>query len=190
MKKKMNLLQLITVSILTVVLAGLVGCGLTSCKSATFPWSKESKPLEEVVDSIAQLNIQQTLNPLFTTAEEAIVYRDLTEEEKKIDSIFNSLPNPTLTYVANVVIGQYGAARKKCIVEEYLKHPDIYDNLPVNTPTASKEDSKQDPASTEDSGVGKDRKLVISTKYNYRTDTVDGQPVRVETKTEESYVSD
>lgn len=189
MKKKVNLLQLITVSILTVALAGLVGCGLTSCKNTTFPWSKESKPLEEVVDSIAQLNIQQELNPLFTTAEDVVVYRDLIEENKRIDSIFNSLPNPTLTYVANVVIGQYGAARKKCIVEEYLKHTDIYDNLPANTPTASKEDPKET-VTVEESAVKKDDRQVISTKYNYRTDTVDGKPVKIETKTEEAYVNE
>ena len=180
----MNLLQLIMVAIFTIFVAGLVGCSLTSCKNTTFPWDKDTETIEKTVDSLVAVNIQDYLNPVFFTANDAAIYRELTTEGYSIDSVFNSMPDSDLKNVASVCINRDGSATKKDIVDEYLKNNYVYSNLPHDSSTNSAKDSNM-----EGSGVTKDdSQLPFSTTYQYSTDTVDGVPVKVQTKTEKSYV--
>lgn len=185
MKKKTNVLQTIGVSILTVVLVGLVCFGLTSCKNTKMPWNDNTPALEETVDSLVQLAVADAINPVFTSADQAVVYRDLTEEGKSIDSVFYSMSDKQVIDVTSVLVGRVGHARKKDIVNEFMSHPDIYPLLPDKAdPTA-----KAAPTSTEDSGVRSDnRPDVISTNYKIINDTVDGKPVKVQIREERSYV--
>ena len=87
--------------------------------------------------------------------------------------------------VATVLIKKYGNCKKKCIVDEYFSHADIYRNLPDKVATESEPPSEQSSASANDRST-----LPFSTEYQYSTDTVDGKPVKVQTKREKSYVRD
>lgn len=162
-------------------------CGMTSCKkNTTFPWGNDTEQIEQIADSIANLAVYEYANPTFESADQAVVYRDLTLDGKSIDSVFNVMSDKTLFEVATVCIKRVGGATKRDIVNEYLSHTDIYNNLPQ---TASNPPTKDEQSSTEDSGVRKDDKGdVISTSYRYHTDTVDGKAVKVQIKEEKSYV--
>lgn len=188
MKKKLSLLQLVMGSVLTVFLAGLVCCGMTSCKNTTLPWNSKTPAIEETVDSLVHLAVAEAYNPVFESADQAVVYRDLTLDGKSVDSVFNIMSDKTLIDVATVCIKRLGNVTKKEIVNEYLSHKDIYNSLPKdNAEQSSTELEKQ--ASMEDSGVRKENKHdVISTSYRYHTDTVDGKPIKVQIKEEKSYV--
>ena len=67
----------------------------------------------------------------------------------------------------------------------HFSHADIYRNLPDKVATESEPPSEQSSASANDRST-----LPFSTEYQYSTDTVDGKPVKVQTKTEKSYVRD
>jgi hypothetical protein len=125
--------------------------------------------------------VKQTVNPIFYSAGEAVVYQELSHDGNKIDSAFNAMPYDILKNVSHVLIKKNGTTTKKEIVTEFTSHKDIYPNLP-KTP---------DPI-TEDSAVNAKGKKsgVFSTSYKYRTDTVDGVPVKVQIKEEQSYVAE
>lgn len=184
MKKKINLLQLIVICTIA-VFSGLVCCGLTSCKNTTFPWEKDSTKLEQTVDSLVQLGIEEAINPTFYSVDEVMEIRSMAEEGRTIDSLFNTLSDKEISDVATVLIKKYGNCKKKCIVDEYFSHADIYKNLPKQAATESDPPSESSSAATNDRHT-----LPFSTEYQYSTDTVDGKPVKVQTKTEKSYVRD
>lgn len=184
MKKKINLLQFIAIASVAVI-SGLVCCGLTSCKNTTFPWEKDSTKLEQTVDSLVQLGIEEAINPTFYSVDEVMEIRSMAEEGRTIDSLFNTLSDKEVSDVATVLIKKYGNCKKKCIVDEYFKHPDIYGNLPASVPTESTPSSNQSASET-----SQEKALPFSTEYQYSTDTVDGKPIKVQTKTEKSYVRD
>jgi hypothetical protein len=186
MKKKFNILHLVGVVIGCIVLAGLVMCGMTSCKNITLPWGEKTPAIEETVDSISQLAVAEAINPTFDSADMVVMYRNMLLEDKTVDSTFEAMPEPVLFNVAYAVIKQQGTAKKRDIVEEYFSHSAVYDNLPQpqSDPTA-----QNAPPSEDNPGVKKDEKGdVISTSYRYHTDTVDGQPIKVQIKEEKSYV--
>mgnify|MGYP002519554551 CR=1 FL=1 len=79
------------------------------------------------------------------------------------------------------VAGPIPLPTKKEIVTEFTSHKDIYPNLP-KTPDPITEDSV---VKTKGKKSG-----VFSTSYKYRTDTVDGIPVKVQIKEEKSYVEE
>lgn len=181
MKKKFNVLHLIGAITGCVILAGLVMCGMTSCKNTALPWGEKTPAIEETVDSLVQLAVMDAINPSFESAEQVVVYRDLSLDGESIDSVFKSMSERDLFTVSTVVIKRSGSATKKDIVEEYSSHADIYNNLPQS------EQQTQNIASNEgDPGAKKDD--VFSTSYRFHTDTVDGQPVKVQIKEEKSYV--
>lgn len=182
MKKKLNVLQLISAVVGCVILAGLVTCGMTSCKNTTLPWGGEKTPaIEETVDSLVQLAVMDAINPSFESAEQVVVYRDLSIDGESIDSVFKSMSERDLFTVSSVVIKRLGSATKKDIVEEYNSHADIYNNLPQSEqPTQNVTLNEGDPGAKKDD--------VFSTSYRFHTDTVDGQPVKVQIKEEKSYV--
>ena len=90
------------------------------------PWNDNTPALEETVDSLVQLAVADAINPVFTSADQAVVYRDLTEEGKSIDSVFYSMSDKQVIDVTSVLVGRVGHARKKDIVNEFMSHPDIY----------------------------------------------------------------
>ena len=173
--------------LMSVGLAMLVVCGMTSCKNTTFPWGDKTPAIEETVDSLVQLAVADAINPIFMSADQAVVYRDLTNEGKSIDSVFYAMSDKQVIDVTSVLIGRAGSARKKDIVNEFMSHPDIYPFLPSKDkadPTA-----KAVPTSTEDSGDRKDHGSgIISTSYKIMDDTIDGKPVKVQVREEKSYV--
>lgn len=178
MRKKINVLQLIALATFVVV-AAVGSCSLSSC--GKMPWGKKSQTLEETVDSLVNAKVKQTVNPIFYSVDEVLVYQDLTNDGNKIDSAFSVMPIDVLKNVSHVLLKKYGTVTKKDIVTEYHNHMDIYPNLP-KTPDATIEDSV---VKTKDKKSG-----VFSTSYKYRTDTVDGVPVKVQIKEEQSYVTD
>ena len=178
MKKKINVLQLIAL-VTFVVIAAVGSCSLSSC--GKMPWSKKAPSMEETVDSLVNAKVKQTVNPIFYSVDEVLVYQDLTNDGNKIDSAFSAMPEDVLKNVSHVLLKKYGTATKKDIVTEYYNHKDIYPNLP-KTPDLVTEDSV---VKTKGKKSG-----VFSTSYKYRTDTVDGVPVKVQIKEEQSYVTD
>lgn len=183
MKKKFNVLHLVGATIVCVIVAGLVMCGMTSCKNTTLPWGEKTPAIEETIDSLSQVIVAEALNPTFESADQVVVYRDLLLDDKSIDSTFEAMPEQILLNVSTVVLKRLEYAKKKDIVEEYVNHRSIYDNLPQ---PQSEQTAQNTPPSVEDSGTKKDD--VISTSYRFHTDTVNGQPVKVQIKEEKSYV--
>lgn len=180
MKKKCNLLQLIAL-VTFVVVAAVGSCSLSSCEK--MPWSKKAPSMEETVDSLVNAKVKQTVNPIFYSVDEVLVYQDLTNDGNKIDSAFSVMPEDILKNVSHVLLKKYGTATKKDIVMEYYNHKDIYPNLPKSTESVTKDST----ASTNDKGK---KSGVFSTSYRYKTDTVDGVPVKIQIKEEQSYVTE
>ena len=178
MKKKINVLQLIALATFVVV-AAVASCSLSSC--GKMPWSKKAPSMEETIDSLVNAKVKKTVNPTFYSVDEVAVYQELTRDGNKIDSVFNAMPYDILKNVSHVLIKKNGTTTKKEIVMEFTSHKDIYPNLP-KTPDPITEDSV---VKTKGKKSG-----VFSTSYKYRTDTVDGIPVKVQIKEEESYVEE
>lgn len=183
MRKKINVLQLIACAMLVAV-AVIVSCSVSSC--GKMPWDKKSPTLEETVDSLVNAKVKQTVNPIFYSVDEVLVYQDLTNDGNKIDSAFSVMPEDVLKNVSHVLLKKYGTVTKKDIVTEYHNHMDIYPNLmPIQKATDN--DSTQ---ATNKGGSKNKKSGVFSTTYKYRTDTVEGVPVKVQIKEEQSYVTD
>lgn len=183
-KKKLNVLQLIALATFVVV-AAVASCSLSSC--GKMPWDKKSLTLEETVDSLVDLKVKETINPVFYSVEEAVVYQDLTNDGNAVDSVFNAMSEDTLSQVANVLIKRNGSTSKRSIVKEYLAHKDIYPNLlPAQNKPVVQDTIKQ----TNKEGSKSKKSGVFSTTYRYRTDTVEGVPVKVQIKEEQSYVTE
>lgn len=178
MKKKINVLQLIALATFVVV-AAVASCSLSSC--GKMPWSKKAPSMEETIDSLVNAKVKKTINPTFYSVDEVTVYQELTRDGNKIDSVFNAMPYDILKNVSHVLIKKNGTTTKKEIVTEFTSHKDIYPNLP-KTPDPIIEDSVVN--------VKGKKPGVFSTSYKYRTDTVDGIPVKVQIKEEQSYVEE
>ena len=89
--------------------------------------------------------------------------------------------------VADVCINKSGQTDKKQIVREFKKNKDVYLNMSENLPPATPKDDKSSATDSGGSDVTK-KDGVFETSYNYYTDTVDGNAVKVQVKTEKSYV--
>lgn len=135
--------------------------------------------VQNYVDSV--ISEQATLlNPMFSTPEDALIYREMFNEQMKLDSIFFRLSEKDINNAASVTIKKLGYANKKAIVEEFTKNSDVYTKLPDTPPTT--DDKKT--SSTEDSGA---TKVIISKTTSTSVDTIDGVPRNVTTTTEKSY---
>lgn len=158
----------------------LTGAVLFQGCSTWLPPNKEE--VEIMVKDYADSVIFESLNPVFSTAEDVVIFRETLADKMKEDSIFFSLSEKTLCDVATVCIKKTGYASKRHIVEEYKAHNDVYKNLPATTDPPTN-------TNTEGSGVTKvgPETVIIGTDYNYRTDTIDGVPRKVLYKTEKSY---
>lgn len=144
------------------------------------PPNKEE--VKEIVKDYADSVVFDYLNPVFSTPEDVIIYREEISDKMKEDSIFFGLSEKTLRDVSTVCINKTGYASKRHVVEEYKAHKDIYSNLPATAdPPAT--------SNTEGSGDTKagPETVIIGTETNYRMDTIDGVPRKVLYKTEKSY---
>ena len=140
--------------------------------------------VQNYVDSV--ISGQETLlNPTFSTPEDVNIYREMITEQLRLDSIFFRLSDKDINNTSTVVIKRQGYATKKAIVEEFIKNSDVYTKLPDTPPTTNDKTT----SSMEDSGITKDNKstIILSTDYQYITDTIDGVPRKVMIKTEKSY---
>ena len=130
-------------------------------------------------------------NPTFNTVDEAVIAQDTYIDGMSVDSVFCSLKPSTLKRVADVCINKNRFTDKKDIVREYLKNINVYNNMSDSVAPPSTKDDKSTATDSGGSDVtkvdGSDGK-VFSTEYSYHTDTVDGKPVKVQTKVEKSYV--
>lgn len=183
-EKSKNFGRFLGVYMIALTLAVVGACTLTSCeKLVSYPNNYDTAP-DSVL--IAQ-QVEAIANPVFETVKEVILYRYQADQGAKIDSIFGSLTDEQIRNVATVVINRDGCATKKSIVEEYRANNAVYDNLPATTSQSANVSQKVDLSST-DLGNRRDESDVISTSYQYRTDTINGKPVKIQTKKEESYV--
>lgn len=156
-----------------------------SCKKT--PWSGPTEETTEITDMSVADQVEAALNPNFTTVQEVLDFRLQQSEEASIDSAFEMIPQQILINVSSVVIKRNDFATKESIVKEYRANKAVYDNLPANS-TKSTTNAPQDvDLSATDLG-DKRNDDVFSTSYQYRTDTIKGKPVKVQIKTEESYV--
>lgn len=168
----------------------MLALGFSSCtENVPKPWTKEA--IEEIAKESAQAVFYDMANPTFNTVDEAVIAQDTYIDGMSVDSVFYSLKPSTLKRVADVAINKNGFTDKKGIVGEYLKNKDVYLNMSETiAPAAS---TKDDKSATEGGGLGVTKDSgpgdkVFSTEYSYHTDTVDGKPVKVQTKVEKSYV--
>lgn len=151
------------------------------------PMWKKAAGLSSASDSTKVASqIEAVINPSFNNVNEVLSYKARFEEGARIDSEFFAIPVQTLHNVCNVVLkNNVGPITKRDIVLEYRAHKQVYNNLPDKAPKDSTTSKKVDLGAT-DLGQRTKEKGVISTTYQYRTDSATGQKIQI--KTEESYV--
>lgn len=161
---------------------GLLALTLTSVGCKDMPWHEQNNYDTAFEDSVCVAHmVEDYMNPQFTSTKDILSFKQTLVEERAIDSIFCSLPDEVLNDVASVLIKKYGIADKRDIVREFNTHADIYLSLP------QEETKKEVDLASTDLGE-KQEDNTITTSYKYRVDTIDGKPVKIMIKTEESYV--
>lgn len=182
MKKALLGLSLV-LSIVALILSGFV-----SYKMDKFVSPEGDK--SAYVDSLVQESVQNTVNPLFSSVEEVLTFRDLSVEGEVIDNEFNTMPEELLKTVAGTLIKREQFASKRSIVYEYRANKQVYDNLP----TTSQNDKPGPDAitgessSTEGNSVRKDSVGPQNeVRYNQHDTVVGGKTYKVRTKTETTY---
>lgn len=133
----------------------------------------------QYVDSVATNAVADYSNPVFDNVDAVISYRDYALDDKSFDNVFLSMPDQDLSNVARVLVNREGKFSKRALVLEYLDHPDIYPNLANNDSNPNEVDKN-----ATDLGMRSDS-TVLSREFRYRTDTMNGKPVRVRIMTEE-----
>lgn len=170
-------LQLFAAALLGAVVSVV---GLQIYDHATKP-SVDGSGIEMLMDSIASAKIADYTNPVFNSTEELLSFRDFYVDDKQLDDVFVQLPEQIIQNVAGVCISKNGNVSKRELVLEYLDNQDVYNNLP-NVKGA---DNHAQPVDTTATDLGDKRDNIISTSYRYRTDTVNGKPVKIRVTTEE-----
>ena len=69
------------------------------------------------------------MNPSFTSVTDVVCEHDRICNMYDRDSIFRSMDKQIVTNVANILIYKSGVCTVQSIVDEYLLHKDIYDNI-------------------------------------------------------------
>lgn len=157
---------------------------MVGCKNA--PWSNPNN-YDTANDSVlVAQQVEAIVNPQFTTVQEIVDFRQQTNEGFTVDSIFRAIPEQVLNNVASVLIKKNGIVDKKSVVEEYRANRAVYDNLPATSQPATT--TQEVDLNATDLGNKRSESDVISTSYQYRTDTINGKPVKIQIKQEESYV--
>lgn len=164
----------------------MLALGFSSCGDDTAkPWSKTE--IEEIASSNATSVYFDLTNPTFNSVADATDCQETIIDGYSIDSIFRTMPPGVMRKVADVCINKSGQTDKKQIVREFKKNKDVYLNMSENLPPATPKDDKNSATDSGGSDVTK-KDGVFETSYNYYTDTVDGNAVKVQVKTEKSYV--
>jgi len=137
MKKKPNVLSFIAAYM--VAFMGIVAlcCSNCSCsgKGSFFATSEEKQSqMEQVVDSIVNMHVQEIINPVFSSVDEALVYKSLDADTHKYNEVFSNMDDQTLQKVCEVLLNRHDVCSKKSIVTEFLAHPDVYPFLDSETP--------------------------------------------------------
>lgn len=158
------------------LLLGAVMLLTTSCHGRQ-PWSGRHYDSSDSTQ-IASI-VKDAINPGFVDTKSMLEARADDITEKAIDSVWLYLPDQVLINVFSTLKGS-GPITKKDIVEHYRNHRDIFDKLPESA-------SKPVDATATDIGSRQNKDSVFETTYNYRTDTVNGKPIKVQIKTEYSY---
>lgn len=166
-------------------IALLVSCDKFGVKSPGDNYdTSDSAQVAEFINSVT--------NPQLMSVEEALSLKSNMLEKQSIDSAFLALDNDLISTVTTVLLKKKTSVTKKDIVEEYRRCMDVYDNLP-KTMVQSKVDltstdlgARKDSATHVSTGDGSANNI-ISTSYSFRTDTVNGKPVKIRTQKIESY---
>lgn len=147
----------------------------------------------EYVDSLATATVQNMINPLFSSVDEVLVYRDLSVEGNVIDLEFNDMPESILKNVAGVIIKREGHASKRSIIYEYRANKQVYDNLPATqkNETSTLETVEQKSASSMEGNsvtkVDSPAAPADETRFQQRDTTINGKTYKMRTKTEIMY---
>ena len=161
------------------MLALIATLSLMSCKNG---WPYDHKDNYDTSDSamVAEY-VNSVVNPSIMDVKEALSLKSHMIDQQVIDSLFIALPNATIENVVCVLQKKTSIIHKKDIVEEYLRAKDVYTNLPIkNVPIEPVDKTGTDLGQRQDTGI-------ISTSYNFRTDTINGKPVKIRITTTESY---
>lgn len=136
MKKKSNVLSFIAVYMVAFMGVVALCCGCCSCSKGSFFATSEEKQsqMEQVVDSIVNMHVQEIINPVFSSVDEALVYKSLDADTHKYDEVFSNMDDQTLQKVCEVLLNRHDVCSKKSIVTEFLAHPDVYPFLDNETP--------------------------------------------------------
>lgn len=153
---------------------------LVSCNNS--PWfpNRKNYDVSQNDTTIASCVVE----PQFVSITEVIDFWKDANEAAFVDSVFLSMNENVLRNVTNVLLKNHAFVTKKSIVEEYRANSSIYNNLIDTTPQTT--NNKVDLGATD---LGNRRSdSILSSSVNYRTDTINGHPVKIRIKTEESYV--
>ena len=161
---------------------------LNSCDN--LPWFHDSDKCDCMDSTYVAQEIEKFVNPQFNSVDEIIVYKMQNQDGITIDSIFWALPDNVLSNVASVLFNKGKTVTKKSIVEEYRAGINIYSNLPANTKDIANTTTDQNTSQSVDLGStdlgNRHADPIISTTYKYRNDTINGKPVKIQIKQEES----
>lgn len=147
-------------------------------------WSKTE--IEQIASENASSVYFDLVNPQFTNVSDVADYQDTMIEGYSIDSVFKGLPPSVLKRVADVCINKSGSTDRRQIVKEYIKNMSVYANMSREDP--ANEVKKTDSATNSGGSDVTKKDGVFETSYSYYTDTINGDPVKVQVKTEKSYV--
>ena len=165
----------------------MLALGFSSCGDDTAkPWSKTE--IEEIASSNATSVYFDLTNPTFNSVADATDCQETIIDGYSIDSIFRTMPPGIMRKVADVCINKSGQTDKKQIVREFKKNKDVYLNMSENLPSDTKDNKSATDSGGSDVTKVESKDKVFSTEFNYYTDTVNGKPVKVQVKTEKSYV--
>lgn len=158
--------------IITLVLAAVAIIAVSSCGNA--PKLCDCPECEDTI-SVTE-RVEAVINPVFLTTVEALDYQQSLIENDEVNVSFKKIPRNTLGDICSVLIKNNRSLTKKAIVDEYKSHKDIYETLSESTGNKKSDDS-----------IARKDKIPISVSYQYKTDTVNGKPVRIKVKQEEYY---
>lgn len=136
--------------------------------------------------------INSVTNPQLMSVEEALSLKSNMLEKQSIDSAFLALDNDLISTVTTVLLKKKTSVTKKDILQEYRRCSDVYNNLPKQNAQKGVDKTGTDLGTRQDTGStsvdnGGNTNRVLSNSYSYRTDTVNGQPIRVRIQKIETY---
>ena len=131
--------------------------------------------------------VGELTNPHLMDVAEVLTLKQSMLEKQSVDSQFVSIPDNVLRNIVSVLSKDpkfKDGFTKHNIIDEYGRCRRIYDNLPKDAPTVQDTAKSVDKTGTD---LGSRPTGVISNSYSFRTDTIQGKPVRIKIQTIESY---